>query len=360
MYPKNFSLRSSSSGNDIHDDSTEVKKSTTRQNQFREFITSFPEKDGMVYLSDERFFQHNEDDYDTQYDNSKQSDDLGIGVIKLLRASGCTFGKPAIEVGCGTGIVSRGLLSRKRFKLVVVSDPSPKFVSISKRKLSDLPDLDHRACFAIFRAEDLNKVPSESLSAIVMRSVLHHILDIEKFLTDAVNSLTSGGCLVVEEPCMEGYVMMGAIAQFIPVVMKSLSQDLDEEQSRQVQLFVDTMKFYSDQTLDKSTCEDKHVFRVDELMKQAETLGMTLSFYPNLSFASFKSVKTAEELDALRKTPSSFSQFFISYVKYCMQFSNELVDKLQAHFVPYLSMLDELSAKGNSPYTTGVFVFKKR
>ncbi len=334
-------------------------KETVNIGKFREFLKTFPSKDGMIYLSDERFFQHNEEDYDTQYDNSAQSDDLGVGVIKLLRASGCSFGKPAIEIGCGTGIVSRGLLSRKRFKLVVVSDPSPKFVAISKRKLADLPELDSRAFFAIFLAEDLSKLPPKSLSSIIMRSVLHHILDVDTFLADAARSLTPGGCLVVEEPCMEGYVMMGAIAQFIPVVMTNLGQELTEEQHRQVQLFVDTMKFYANRSVDKSKCEDKHIFRVDELMKQAQKVGMVLSFYPNLSFNSFQSVKTADDLEELKRVPFSFSNFFISYVKYCMQFDQALVDKIQHHFTPYLSMLDDLSKQGSSTYATGVFVFKK-
>ena len=345
--------------------SNDLKSSPIEQSKlfsvddFREFLNTFPEKDGIICFSDERLFQHDEGDYDAQYNSSTPSNDLGVGVLKLLRFSDCQFGKPAIEIGCGTGIVSKGLLSRKRFDLVIVSDPSPKFVNISRRKLVDIPDLDQRARFAIFLAEDLEKLPLSSLSAIVMRSVLHHILDIDKFLKDAAQALTSGGCLVVEEPCLEGYVLMGAIAQFIPVVMSNLNQDLSEEQVQQVQLFVDTMKFYADRTVDKSTCEDKHIFRVDELMAKATENNMSLSFYPNVSLASFKPIKSKDDLLELKNLPFSFSKFFISYVKYCMQFEQGLVDKITNHLMPYLSTLDEIAAKGSSPYTTGVFVFKK-
>jgi SAM-dependent methyltransferase len=329
--------------------------------QIEEWLKSFPEKDRMIYISDERFFQHEEEKYDDQYPVNPASLDLGKGVLNLLSDKNCDFQGAAIEIGCGTGVVSRGLLTEPHFQLTIISDPSPKFVNITKAKLKDIPNLDSKARFAILRAEDLGKLPPNTFSAIILRSVLHHVIDVEKFLSDASLVLAEGGILIFEEPCTEGFILMGSLAQFIPVVIEKAGESLTESQRKQINLFVDAMKFYANRTIDKSSCEDKHLFRVDELMKTLERVGLTLDFYPNLVFSHFRSMEFLSSANvAAMKNSFSFSNFFYNYLKYCMQFNEEILALISEHFIQYCTFLDEISSTGNAPYSNGVFVCQKK
>ena len=56
-------------------------------------------------------------------------------------------------------------------------------------------------CYALLMAEDVDRLPAESLSLIVMRSTLHHVLDVDRFIRHAARALRTGGVLSFEEPC---------------------------------------------------------------------------------------------------------------------------------------------------------------
>lgn len=329
----------------------------------QQWLAQLPCHDSILSISEARSFQHDEDQYDEQYRVDPSSDIIGRGIIQLLKHIGVDLGGAALEVGCGTGVVSRGLVTEERFNLTILTDPSPQFVKITKRKVDDLAD--NNVKFAVLLAEDLDKLPKNAFSAIILRSVLHHVLDVNKFIEDASNSLNEGGVLVFEEPCVEGYVLMGAIAQFIPIVIEKIGKHLTESQTQQVQGFVNTMKFYADRVIDKSQAEDKHLFRVDELIKTGERYGLSTTFYPNLSFDYFTQEKSVnyllakEHAEVRSPVPFSFSHFFFSYLKYCMQFDEALIELLTEHFKPYCSYIDQIARKGNAPYLTGVFVCQK-
>jgi ubiquinone/menaquinone biosynthesis C-methylase UbiE len=324
-----------------------------------QILKHFPQQNGILCVSDARFFQHEEEDYDTQYQIDGTNTSIGSGVVRLLKAFNCDLNGLAVEVGCGTGIVSRGLLVGEHFGLTVISDPSPKFVEITQRRLKDIPELDQKARFAILMADDIGRFPANSLSAIIMRSVLHHILDVQAFLSEASKVLAPGGILVVEEPCSEGFILMGTIAQFIPKVLENHGQQLTPLQKQQVQTFVDTMKFYVNRKADKSQCEDKHVFRVDQLIKDAEQVGLKTEFFPNVDFAYFNNEQAKFSASEVAGLPVSFSQFFYTYLKYCMSFDQGLLDMISKHFLSYCTYIDEIATNGNPPYSSGTFLLQK-
>lgn len=325
------------------------------------FWNTLPSKDGTIYISDERFFQHEEEAYDDQYSNDPATTSVGVGVINLLNAFNCNFDGAAIEIGCGTGIVSRGMLTADhQFRSIIISDPSPKFVNITRRKLQDIQELDQKAKFAILLAEDVSKLPPDGVAAIVMRSVLHHVVDVKTFLLDASAALEPGGILVVEEPCAEGFILMATFAQFIPKILEKEGYNLNSHQHEQIENFIHTMRFYTNRVVDKSNSEDKHVFRVDELMKDAEQADLKTDFYPNFTFSDFASNKAKAFIRKTKQKPFSFSVFFYNYLKYCMQFDAELLEMISNHFLDYCSLIDKISAKGNAPHSVGVFLFKKR
>ena len=152
---------------------------------------------------------------------------------------------------------------------------------------------------------------------------------------------------------MEGYVLMGAMAQFIPLVIERSGINLSDAQRDQIKRFIDTMKFYARRDLDKSTAEDKHLFRVDEIMKISSSAGLSVEFLPNAAYDRY--ALTAEK----RQGPFSFYAFFHDYLKYCMSFDPELTGLFDTHFRNYCGFVEELSASSSPPYMHGVFVCRK-
>lgn len=317
------------------------------------FLKSFPKTEDVSYLSEPRNFAHDESDYDNQYKNDPANLSVGRGLISLLRQRQADFRGPALEIGCGTGLLSLGIVDSKAYPVTILSDPSPAFIQITRKKVRAASLESPAVRYAILRAEEIDRLPADTFSLIVLRSTLHHVSDVDKFIRDAGRALRRGGVFACEEPCMEGYVLMGALAQFFPAVMAGLGRPLTAEQTAKVQFFVDTMRFYARRDVDKSTAEDKHLFRVDELMRTGATAGLSVEFCSNLTFGHFDSPPDA------MPAPHNFQDFFFDYLKYCMSFDDELVGLFREHFAPYCQYVKDISANGNGPHLYGVFVCKK-
>ena len=148
---------------------------------------------------------------------------------------------------------------------------------------------------------------------------------------------------------MEGFVLMGAMAQFLPALCGAARTSLSDEQRKHVEMFQRTMQFYARRDMDKSEAEDKHLFRVDELMVSARESGLTLHFRPNTSFDHF-AAKPGE-----RQAPARFRESFQNYLKRCMSWDEPLMDLFHAHLAPYCDWLDSLCDTGSPPYLDGVF-----
>ena len=59
--------------------------------------------------------------------------------------------------------------------------------------------------------------------------------------------------------------MMGAMAQFMPLLAEAAGDKLSAAQKCNIKRFVKGMQFYTRRDLRKSWREDKHLFRVDDL-----------------------------------------------------------------------------------------------
>jgi ubiquinone/menaquinone biosynthesis C-methylase UbiE len=237
--------------------------------------------------------------------------------------------------------------------LILLTDPSPKFLRITQQKVEQAGIARPSVRYAVMMAEDLHKVPAGSLSLVAMRSTLHHVSDVEKMIADAARSLRPGGALVVQEPCWEGYVLMGAMAQFMPAVLGQAGVKMTEGQQKQVQLFVDTMQFYARRDMDKSQAEDKHLFKIDELMRWSLAGGLAGEFVANRTFEEIEPTGPAAV------SHHSFTGFFGEYLKYCMSFEQPLVDLFKKHMTPYCKYIEDLSANNNGPYMHGLFLARR-
>lgn len=94
-----------------------------------------------------------------------------------------------LEIGCGTGNLSR--LLAQRADRVTAIDLSPKMIEIAKQQSQDYANID-------FQVADILtwEFPAKQFDAIVSIATFHH-LPIERLLPKLKIALTSGGKLVV-------------------------------------------------------------------------------------------------------------------------------------------------------------------
>ncbi len=321
------------------------------------FLQNYRQENGVFVISEPRFFQHPEGAYDPQYGidqiDLESYRHEGRVLLDLCKEFGYDSRMPALEIGCGTGRLSLSLAMSGQLGEILITDPSPAFCHIAAGKLSStLPDFSG-AKTAILIATDLEKLPKAAFSLIALRSTLHHILDIPRFFHDCAELLGPGGLIVFEEPCYEGYLIMGAMTQFMPDILKAHGVALSAKHLSDIQIFVDAMKFYARRDLDKSECEDKHLFRPDELMRICDDHGLRLELFPNRTFGELH----------VRHEPLSeryFERFYFDYLKYSMSWDRELLDIFERYAKKYLEYFQALAPGGATPYTYGTFLCKKK
>jgi len=321
-------------------------------------LDSVPEADGIRQISVSRSYHHDEDGYDGQYgiENVPVNELIGQAknVMDFCRRHGYADGSPILEIGCGTGKISVGLALQPAMEHLLITDPSPAFCRITQRKMKDAGVPTGVVDLAVLRAEDVGLLPAGSVSLILLRSVLHHVADVEAFMTACAGILPPGGLLVCEEPYYEGYMMMGFAAQFIEIALANSGYACTPEERSNIALFRDTMQFYCRRDIDKSAEEDKHLFRPDELMEAGQRVGLSFTHYPNsqLTFTPESNVHAQRNY---------FRTFFSSYVRYCMNWPPAFSGHVAAAMGGYFDYFIPIEAGANTvPWCFGSFVFTKR
>jgi len=321
------------------------------------FLQNYRQEEGVFVISEPRSFYHPEDAYDPQYGidqiDLESYRHEGRVLLDLCNEFGYDSGMPALEIGCGTGRLSLSLAMSGQLGEILITDPSPAFCRITAGKLSDTLPGFTGAKTAILIATDLEKLPKGAFSLIALRSTLHHILDIPRFFHDCAELLAPGGLIVFEEPCYEGYLMMGAMTLFMPDILRGHGVELTAKQLNDVHTFVEAMNFYARRDLDKSACEDKHLFRPDELMCICDDNGLRLELFPNRTFGEL-------HLRNERLSEHYFERFYFDYLKYCMAWDRELLGIFERYAKKYLEYFQPLALGGATPYTYGTFLCKKK
>jgi ubiquinone/menaquinone biosynthesis C-methylase UbiE len=324
----------------------------------QEYLSSKPVVDGVFEISAARAYHHAEGDYDRQYGLEKFStEELAAEagyLMDICRRHGLPEGAPILEIGCGTGRISIGLALQPGMGHLLISDPSPAFCRIVQRKLAGLPVQAAQVDFGILQAEDVALLPPGSVSMILLRSVLHHIADVDAFLRGCASVLPAGGLLICEEPYYDGYMMMGFLGQFIEDALAGSGHVCTAEDKQRIGYLIATMQFYSRRDVDKSEAEDKHLFRPDELMVTGRGMGLELTHYPN-----WRMTMSPEGNERARE--GYFQRFFADYIFYCMDWPEDFSRKVAQATRKYFRFFEPLEKGGNTtPACFGTFVFTKR
>jgi SAM-dependent methyltransferase len=103
-------------------------------------------------------------------------------------------GARVLEVGCGTGAVTRVLATWPEVGETIGVDPSPVFLARARELAGGLTAIS-------FEEADGRSLPfgSSTFDAVVFHTTLCHVADPEVTLHEAVRVLRRGGCLVVFE-----------------------------------------------------------------------------------------------------------------------------------------------------------------
>jgi SAM-dependent methyltransferase len=116
----------------------------------------------------------------------------------LDRVGKAVGGGRALDLGCGTGVITLALAERG-FDVVGV-DHSPDMLAIAKEKLERSSTAGkHDLMTADVRALPL---PSAEFDCVTCQGLLHHLDDIRPCIEELVRVLKPGGFFYVSEPCV--------------------------------------------------------------------------------------------------------------------------------------------------------------
>lgn len=97
-----------------------------------------------------------------------------------------------LEIGCGTGAISRAILNLDQVAEVTGIDPSPVFIEYANKLSQDIPGL----ALQVGDARNLD-FADDSFDLVVFHTTLCHVPGPEQALDEAVRVLRPGGTLVI-------------------------------------------------------------------------------------------------------------------------------------------------------------------
>jgi SAM-dependent methyltransferase len=317
-----------------------------------QWIAGFPETDGIHHLSSARSFggtDAGEEDYAQQFAVADEYiERLANGIAYVLRLADADSSHGALEIGCGTGIFTRGLVKATTYPAYYISDMSPRFVEGTRFAL-DGHSPNKPVQYLVLSSEAFDLWPEGSLSLIALRYVLHHVLDWQQFIRHASRLLVPGGMLVIEEPCTDGYLLQ---AMLMKALQASVNPGACSEQTRaEIDFFISTILWYLRTDVDKSDSEDKHLFQPTQLFALGQELGLRTRAYQNLGFDTVAGGQ--------QPSRTYFEDEFRHNLKVNFGFGDETMKLFETHLVPVCAPLQSVAGASNGPFIKGVFTFSK-
>ena len=319
-------------------------------------LSSYPTESGVALISVPQAFEGGEELYDQTIGGARRADALrsGRGALQLARRHA---GRPIgslVEIGAGGGTCSLGLVSGLGDGSALITDTSPAFLQMIRRKLAALGVDAGGTRFATLAGEELGRLPAGSADAIVIASALHHVGDWRAFFGDAAKVLREGGVLVIQEPCREGNLMMGMALDVALSPLWPSTAALDPADVQKLTRCRDSIYFLANSQLVKSG-EDKHSFLVSELADAADAAGFARSvFYANAHFQDL-----ADTEPARRQGACSFVAYLASFLEQHHLVSAGGMTTLRQNLFPILQHIDRAYVDGDGAPLFGCMVFRR-
>jgi SAM-dependent methyltransferase len=318
-------------------------------------LSAYPNPDGVHLISSPQHFEGGEETYDEHIGGAYREDLLrsGRGAWQIIKRHATRPIRTMLEMGAGGGTCSLGLVAVAPGVQIVITDTSPAFLRMIRRKI-DAAGLPARATtFATLAGEDLARLPADSLDAIVIASALHHVGDWRGFLRDAAVRLRPGGVLVIQEPCREGNLMMGMALDVVlsPLLPKDALEIADLERIARCR---DSIYLLANSAVVKHG-EDKHSFLITELIAGADAAGFSKShFYSN---GHFHDLADSDLSNPPRHC--SFIAYLDSFLEQHHRVSSAGMESLRELFFPLLLRLDARFRAGDGVPLFGCMAFRR-
>jgi len=186
-----------------------------------------------------------------------------------------------LEIGCGTGFLTYGLVKYNRFDKVYVSDISPSFLLAVKERISGMNNNNsYYAC-------DANWLPfqKDGFDTVVGNSVLHHFLNYQGTLERCYKILKPGGYVIFFEPVIQGKIVVAFMIDMMVRMNEEMGLNIfsnsEIENMKKTTNHYLTVPKLKNKKKKLAKLEDKYVFDMRELEEIARNIG-----YRNVDFVN--------------------------------------------------------------------------
>jgi ubiquinone/menaquinone biosynthesis C-methylase UbiE/uncharacterized protein YbaR (Trm112 family) len=300
--------------------------------------TRFPVMDDIPVLLDETTTGTNLDEasYEEKHGiNDRVISKTGEQWSEIIERLGVDPGH-ALEIGAGSGVLTRGLLRHKAVRQVTAIDVSHRFLQmVAARTADDVTPVSLVAC----DANDAH-FRSGSFDFVFGRSILHHLLDYDITISQCHRMLKPGGAAVFFEPVLDGKTVVTLLMALVLGCAEAPGSPLtpDDRQRIQRQIRHQTKSKTAPQDRESlAKMEDKYVFEIDALRQVGLDAGFSSvdvlnngdvdpTYWPYLS-QTFRVMGVApEKIKAYRWIGEAFAN------TYGLMFPDKLVTPM-AYFV---------------------------
>ena len=304
--------------------------------------------DGILEISLDKKFTHNEDEYETNIDFS--SERHGYGIIKLINHLKCDTSGPGLEIGSGNGLLSVSLSESHPFPDLLITDSSLAFVKLCRDNINIFATNPKNITYGVLNGDDINTLPENEFSLICMTNALHHIENFKEFISKIEKKIKKRGAFILQEPISDGFLMLGLIIKsyikFSKIKDKKKLQILEELSM--------TMSNSNRRDINKAHLEDKHIFNIYELQEISSDLNLKFHAYPNVSLNTFSS-----GVGNIKDQQESFSSLAKGYLTYCLNWDESFKKELIYDINDLLLYIDEACTLAYYPPISGVFCMLK-
>jgi ubiquinone/menaquinone biosynthesis C-methylase UbiE/uncharacterized protein YbaR (Trm112 family) len=179
----------------------------------------------------------------------------------------------ALEIGAGTGALTRGLLQEKAVGRLTATDVSHKFLRMLGARI---PSCETPVSLIACDANEQHFRP-EAFDLVVGNLILHHLLDYDVTLRTCHDMLKPGGAAVFFEPVLEGKIIVTLLLALMLKCDETTRGDVlspaDRQQIRkQIQNHLKSKRYPQDRE-SLAQIEDKYIFSIEQLRETGKQAG---------------------------------------------------------------------------------------